>query len=192
MVDKAENAQAGETDAEHAPAGKKGGGGLIKIIIVLVVVGVAVVAGWFVAQMILSPPVEDGGEEVAPVEEVSKDLEGLYDPENPPGVLEFSDPFLIRLRKPPGLMHGDVYLKMSLTLEVGSEEIKAEMEANQAVMSRISDTIITFMASKFPEEIETPAWGKLKDDLQTMINNQFPEAYYVTRVNFREFVVQSR
>ncbi len=191
MVDDAENAQAAETDAEHASAEKKGGG-LIKIIIVLVVVGVAVVAGWLVAQMILTPPVEDVGEEATPVEEVSESLGDIYDPENPPGVLEFSDPFLIRLRKPPGLMHGDVYLKMSLTLEVASEEIKTEMEANQAVMSRISDTIITFMASKFPEEIETLAWGKLKDDLQTMINTQFPEAYYVTRVNFREFVVQSR
>ncbi|HUX07349.1 MAG TPA: flagellar basal body-associated FliL family protein [Acidobacteriota bacterium] len=192
MVDEADDFQAAETEeASERAAGKKGGG-LIKIVIVLVVIVVAVVAGWFVAQMILPPPAADGEQPAAVVEKVSKPLGDLYDPENPPGVLEFADPFLIRLRKPPGLMQNEVYLKVSLTLEVGSEEIREEMQANEAVMSRISDTIITFMASKFPEEIETPVWTKLKDDLLKMINNQFPEAYYVRRVNFREFVVQSR
>jgi flagellar basal body-associated protein FliL len=193
MVEESAGMRGAEDGGAPSPAAKKGGGGLVKIIILLVVVGIAAVAGWLVFPMVMPPPADTETDKQAEASAAEASaVEGLYDPENPPGVIEFADPFLIRLRKPPGLMRGEVYLKINLTLEVGSAEIQAEMESNEAVMSRISDTIITFLASKYPEEVETPAWSKLKEDMEVMINSQFPEKYHVKRVNFREFVVQSR
>jgi flagellar basal body-associated protein FliL len=194
MAEELETARGAEDGSSPTPAAKKGGGGLIKLIIILVILGIAAGAGWFALPMIMPAPPDKEAEEKANTVAKAEggEDEGLYNPENPPGVIEFAEPFLIRLRKPPGLMRGDVYLKVNLTLEVGSVEIQTEMASNEAVMSRISDTVITFLAGKFPEEVETPSWGKLKEDLQAMINSQFPEKYHIKRVNFREFVIQAR
>jgi len=187
-------AESEETVTEATDGAAKKGGGLVKIIVLVVIVVVALVGGWFGAQMFFfqPPPEEEVEEPVSNGAAAAETDSDIYDPLNPPGVLEFSEPFLIRLRRAQSLLRGDVYLKINLTLEVASEETKVEMESNDAVMSRISDSIITFFANQYPEDVETSFWPKLKNGLKEMINAQFPESYWIKRVNFREFVVQSR
>jgi len=176
-------------DEESEKPAKKGG--LVKLVVAVVVIMAALIGGWFVGQMLLSggepaAPVQDD-EDGEPVQEVD-----LFDPENPPGVIEFSQPFLIRLNREEGVLQSDVYLKLNMTLEVADDEVQGEMEGNPAVMSRISDTVISFYANKFPYQVRAPNWEKLKEDLAREINSRFPERYHVNRINFREFLTQPR
>ena len=191
MPDENDNLDLEEQDDQGAP-GKKGGGGLVKIIIILVIVVAAVGGGYFAAQMFFFPPAEEEDPEAEQAQAEAEPGQGLFDIENPPGVLEFTSPFLIRLRRAASMLRGEVYLKVSLTLEVASDEVREEMEGNSAVMSRISDTIISYLAGKYPEDVDTASWPRLKEELMGLINEQFPEAYHITRINFREFVVQAR
>ena len=192
MPDENDNLDLEEQDYQAAPAGKKGGGGLIKIIIILVIVVAAVGGGYVAAQMFFFPPAEEEDAEAEQAEAPTGDDQSIFDPENMPGALEFTTPFLIRLRRAASMLRGEVYLKVGLTLEVASEEIREEMEGNTAVMSRISDTIISYLASKYPEDVDAASWPRLKEELIAKINEQFPEAYHIRRISFREFVVQAR
>ncbi len=199
MVDEAKN---GAEEKEEAPkaekSAKKKGGGLVKMIVIVVILVAALGGGYFVGQMLFFPaPTEENGDgngsngEPGGSPDDSREVV-LFDPENPPGVLEFNQPFLIKMRSTRGILSGNVYLKLNLTLEVADAQTATDMAGSPVVMSRISDTVNTYVMGKYPEEVQAPAWPKLKDDLKRMINKQFPEIYHILRVNFREFVMQSR
>ncbi len=109
-----------------------------------------------------------------------------------PGVLNFSEPFLLRLRRRDSVLSGDAYLKIKLSFEVRSQEIQQEMESEPAVMSRIRDNIYTFFARQSSDELDSPNWPQLKQRLLNRINDQLPERYHLQLVHFEEFLIQPR
>lgn len=169
-------------------------GGISKILIIggIVLAVVCVLAGgvWLGYTLFFSSGgLFAGGEEES---QESEEATEVFDPENPPGILDFTDAFLIRLHRDRGAMSPDVYLKLNIAMEVESAEVQAEMQNNQVIMSRISDTINTFLASKRPSEVENRNWAELKQELINRINEKFPEKYHIKRINFKSFLTQPR
>lgn len=183
-------------EEEEAPpeTSEKKGGGIVKLVVIVVAVIALIVVGWLgwtFGQSMFFP--SGDASEGEPEEEIAvQSSEGEFDLENPPGVIEFDSAFLIKLRREEGIFKGDTYLKVNLTLEVASTEIQTEMNESSAVKSRISDIIITFFAGKYPDEIETSNWSRLKTELKSLINSQFPKEYRIQRINFREFIQQQK
>jgi len=181
-----------ELEEEESTEEEESKGGFLKLlmtlVIVVVILGALAGGAWLGYTMFFT-----GGEAAAGAgNDDGADEVELYDPENPPGVIEFGEPFLIRLRREEGIMRSDVYLKVNISLEVLDQETQQEMEKNKAIMSRISDTIISHLASKFPSEVENQKWSRLKSELMELINEQFPERYKIQRLNFKEFLTQPR
>ncbi len=186
-----------QEEATGEPEGEqpKKKGGLVKLIVVIVVALFFVVAalwgGMWVYQILSS--LFSGGESLEAVAgaEVAEETNPL-NLDNPPGLLEFDMPFLIRLNRGESVLAGECYLKIKISFEVESEEIQGEMEEQLVVMSRIKDNVTTFFSSQFPSDVEASNWPLIKQQLLSRINSQLPEQYHLQRVNFEEFLVQPR
>jgi flagellar basal body-associated protein FliL len=133
---------------------------------------------------------EAAAQEAAPVEtEVAGP--NVYDPENKPGILEFDQPFTIKLKKKEGVLQGETYLKFALSLEVKDEETQTAMSEDPVIMARIKDKINTYFASQYPSNVAVSNWTQLKDNLKALINDEFPQDYKIVRINFHDFLIQT-
>ncbi len=82
---------------------------------------------------------------------------------------------------------GKRYLKVEMNLELGTEELGAELDSKTPV---IRDTIIRLLSSKSLEEISTAKGkGKLKQQIVDQLNMRLRDGQ-INNVFFTEFVVQ--
>ncbi len=82
---------------------------------------------------------------------------------------------------------GRRYLKVEMNLELGNEELAAELESKTAV---IRDIVIRLLSSKSLDEISTPKGkDKLKEQIVTQLNMRLKDGH-INNVYFTEFVVQ--
>ena len=188
MADFAEENESLEESTEK----KKKGLPIIPIVIIVVLIVAIGAVGWFVVMPMLSGggSEEQTAETDTPVEGVEQAASTVYDPENKPGILEFRDPFTIKLRKRQGVLETETYLQFAVSLEVVSPEVQTEMEGDAVVMARIQDKINTFFASKYPSNVEVHNWPLLKEQLINELNDEFPEDYQILRINFHDFLLQ--
>lgn len=99
------------------------------------------------------------------------------------GVMYPLEPFLINLAR----SNGKQYLKVSLTLELSSPEVRPEVKANEF---KIVDSILLLLSSKTREDvISLQGKFKLKDEIATRVN-RFLVMGHVKDVYFSEFIVQ--
>jgi flagellar basal body-associated protein FliL len=182
--------EAGDSIVADATEEKKKGLPLIPILLVVVVLGGLGAVGWFVVLPMLSGETAEPAGESETTEQTPALGPNVYDPENKPGILEFQEPFLIKLKKIEGVLQHEMYLKLSISLEVGSPEIQDEMMEDTVVMARISDIIITFFAEKTSNEVDSVRWPELKERLIEAVNSQVGPDYQVKRVNFHSFLIQ--
>ena len=177
--------------SESSESGKKKGLPIVPIIIVLVLLGGGGAVGWFVVMPMLNPPVEEAAAAEEAVAEPEAAGPGTYDPENKPGILEFDQPFTIKLKKKEGVLQGETYLKFALSLEVKDEETQTAMRDDPVVMARIKDKINTYFSSQYPSSVAVSNWTQLKDNLRALINDEFPADYKIVRINFHDFLIQT-
>ncbi|MGP0565171.1 flagellar basal body-associated FliL family protein [Nitrospina sp. 32_T5] len=99
------------------------------------------------------------------------------------GVMYPMEPFLINLAR----SNGKQFLKVSLTLELSSPEVRPEVKANEF---KIVDSILLLLSSKTREDvISLQGKFKLKDEIATRVN-RFLVMGHVKDVYFSEFIVQ--
>jgi flagellar FliL protein len=92
-------------------------------------------------------------------------------------------PFVVNLARSSGKR----FLKVTLTMELNSPEVNAEVNEN---MSKIIDSILLLLSSKSFEDVYTVQGKfKLKDEITTRIN-RFLVAGHVKDVYYTEFVIQ--
>ena len=194
MAEKPSEEKGATGEPEDEQPKKKGG--LVKLIVIIAVALLFVVAalwgGMWVYQILSS--LFGGGEGLEEAVAGTEAAEGInpLDLDNPPGLLVFDMPFLIRLNRGESVLAGECYLKIKVSFEVESEAIQGAMEGQLVVMSRIKDNITTFFSSQFPSDVEASNWPLVKQQLLSRINTQLPEQYQLQRVNFEEFLVQPR
>lgn len=180
------------SEAEETPSGKKGGLPIVPIAIAVVLIGVIGAVAWFV----IMPMLSGGGEEAEMADAegetamVEMESDAVYDPEKQRGIIEFPDPFTVKLRRNEGVLETETYLLVSLSLEVESPEVQGEMTGDPAVMAIIEDVINTFFAGQYPQMLEPPQWPRLKEELKARINEKFSEDYRIQNVYFHDFLVQ--
>jgi flagellar FliL protein len=107
-------------------------------------------------------------------------------PEAGPGAAIALDTFVVNLAG-SGRSH---FLRVSLTLIVGREEVAAEFAGNEVVKLRVRSAILELLALQTADTLVTPE-GKtaLKTAITEAANHTFPELQ-VNDVLFSEFVVQ--
>lgn len=99
------------------------------------------------------------------------------------GVMYPMEPFLVNLAR----SNGKQFLKVSLTLELSSPEVRQEVKANEF---KIVDSILLLLSSKTREDvISLQGKFKLKDEIATRVN-RFLVMGHVKDVYFSEFIVQ--
>lgn len=92
-------------------------------------------------------------------------------------------PFIVNLARSGGKR----FLKVTLTLELNSPEVNAEVNEN---MSKIVDSILLLLSSKAFEDVySVQGKFKLKDEITTRVN-RFLVSGHVKDVYFTEFVIQ--
>jgi flagellar basal body-associated protein FliL len=195
MADLTEESLANESPEPESKSTKKKGLPIIPIaIVVVLVIAIGAVAWFFVMPMLSGPPAEVAEEgmqeQQAEQPEESEATTDMFDPQKPGGIIEFTEPFLVNLKPSEGVISNEAYLQVSISLEVGSLELKEEMEKEAGVMSRVRDSINTFFHSKYPHDVQQSQWPLLKDQLKAAINERLPEKYRVTHVYFNSFLIQ--
>lgn len=82
---------------------------------------------------------------------------------------------------------GGRYLKVSLDIELGSEELAAELDMKKSL---VRDIIIRALSSKTFEEVSTmKGKDRLKDEIVSQINDVLSDGY-IKNIFFTDFVVQ--
>ncbi len=118
-----------------------------------------------------------GGDEVtaaATAEHVKKET---------PGHIVTLDPFVINLAAPSEV----TYLKITVNLEVESEEMTAELQTRTP---QIRDAILMLLTSKTADDVkDTGGKLKLQDDMLSRVNH-FLHTGKVKAIYFTEFVMQ--
>lgn len=168
--------------------GKKGG---ILGPIIFGLVAVIALTGGVVSYLVwfAQPQAETSQEEEQPARNPASEK---FDFTNLPGAIIFDEPFLIRLNKGEGQLRNDVYLKITVVLEVKDKETAEEIQKSEAVLSRMGDVVNTFFASKTQEQVEAIHWAGLKQELMEELNSCFPTAYRINKINFKSFITQPR
>ena len=99
------------------------------------------------------------------------------------GVMFPLEPFLVNLSK----SNGKRFLKVTLTLELSSPGVKAEVDEN---LKKILDSILILLSSKtFEQVISVQGKFRLKDEITTR-GNRFLVLGHIKNVYFSEFVIQ--
>ena len=118
----------------------------------------------------------EGGEEKAP-------KEGEGPPQPVLGIMVPMEPFIVNLAQ----SEGKRFLKVSITLELSSPEINAELNEN---LQKIKDSILILLSSKTFENVySVQGKFKLKDEITTRVN-RFLVLGHVKDAYFTEFVIQ--
>ncbi|RMF94350.1 MAG: flagellar basal body protein FliL [Candidatus Schekmanbacteria bacterium] len=169
--EKKEAAEAATAEAPAQPAKKK----FPLKMIIIIVVAVIVVAGGAIGAITFLKGDKEGVEakEAAATEEV-EETASIGIP---------LETFILNLAD----KDRNKYLKISMELRVGSEEVKKEIDEN---MSKIKDIIVVYLSAKTFEEVKTVE-GKLqlKAELMKRINSILKKGS-VKELYFTEFVVQ--
>jgi flagellar FliL protein len=152
------------------------------IITLLLVAGLAV-GGYFAFIHFVQPQMQAQ----APVQKPEAlEVPGSKFPESDQGELGGMypmEPFLVNLAR----SNGKQFLKVSLTLELSSPEVRPEVKANEF---KIVDSILLLLSSKTREDvISLQGKFKLKDEVATRVN-RFLVMGHVKDVYFSEFIVQ--
>ena len=93
------------------------------------------------------------------------------------------NPFLVNLSR----TEGKRFLKVTMTLELNSPEVQAEVKNNT---QKILDSILVLLSSKTFEDVYSiQGKFKLKDEITTRVN-RFLVMGHVKNVYFSEFVIQ--
>ena len=151
----------------------------MKLIIIAVVV-IVLLGGGAVALRILAPGLIPGWGE-KPEEKPADTTAQTADPGL--GELYPMKSFIVNLVDPSGKR----YLKVTLSLELSTPELKAELDSR---LPQIQDAILVLLSSKTFSDISTPA-GKAQ--LRTEIINRcnaYLKMGQIKNVYFSEFVVQ--
>ena len=99
------------------------------------------------------------------------------------GVMVPMEPFIVNLAQSKGKR----FLKVSLTLELSSPEVNAEINENT---QKITDSILILLSSKTFEDVySVQGKFKLKDEITTRVN-RFLVLGHVKDAYFTEFVIQ--
>ena len=174
-----------DLDVESGSEAPKKKGGMRRIIILAVIL-IVVLAGAAVALMMFAPGLVPGlGEkpEAAKTGEAGGDTAsgGAKVPEL--GVLHPMKTFIVNLMDPGGKR----YLKITISLELENEELKAELDKR---LPQIRDAILILLSSMTFEDI-SPIEGKMRLRRQ-MVNrcNAYLTTGKVKNIFFSEFVVQ--
>lgn len=158
-------------------------GGMLKLIIIGVAVVVLGVGGFFGWQLFMGdePAAEDQAQPEAAQE---KDKEKAAPTEEAPKSLVKMEPFIVNLADPGGKR----YLKLTLSLDVADELLKAEVEKR---MPRIRDSLLLLLSSKTYEDL-APVSGKIKlrNQVLSIVNRSLGGGDGVHAVYFSEFVIQ--
>jgi flagellar FliL protein len=164
--------------------------GVSTLLVVIVLLLVVVIAGGVVGYFYLFDADSKDEQVVTPIEKDIKiptiqKLEKGKDEEkiSQIGPLYPLDPFTVNLRSDKG----DVYLKITLNLELSLKELSNELDAKNAV---IRDLIIRILSSKTYENFASDS-GKEKvlDEIADRINAMLHDGY-IKNVYITEFVVQ--
>ena len=130
-------------------------------------------------------------EEVSePVEAETQESEGEQDLKNEEtglepgfGIMVPMKPFIVNLAQ----SQGKRFLKVSITLELSSPEVNAEINEN---IQKIKDSILILLSSKTFEDVySVQGKFKLKDEVTTRVN-RFLVLGHVKDAYFTEFVIQ--
>ncbi len=135
---------------------------------------IVILGGGFMGWKLFLHKGADEGTADAKVEHAAKET---------PGHIVSLDPFVVNLADPSET----TYLKITVNLEVESEEITAEINTRTP---QIRDAILMLLTSKTSEDVKDTG-GKLalQDEMVSRINN-FLHAGKVKAVYFTEFVMQ--
>ena len=99
------------------------------------------------------------------------------------GVMVPLEPFVINLAN----SQGNRFLKVSVTLELSSPEVHAEVNEN---LQKITDSILILLSSKsFDDVYSVQGKFRLKDEITTRVN-RFLVLGHVKDAYFTEFVIQ--
>ena len=99
------------------------------------------------------------------------------------GVMVPLEPFIINLAN----SQGNRFLKVTVTLELSSPEVHAEVNEN---VQKITDSILILLSSKSFEDVySVQGKFKLKDEITTRVN-RFLVLGHVKDAYFTEFVIQ--
>ena len=140
-----------------------------------------------------SPEEEKGPEGKADDDSKADDVksndasEALKNEKAPPqprfGIMVPMEPFIVNLAK----SRGQRFLKVSVTLELSSAEVSAEINEN---IQKITDSILILLSSKTFENVySVQGKFKLKDEITTRVN-RFLVLGHVKDAYFTEFVIQ--
>jgi flagellar protein FliL len=174
MVDERDDEK--EVKQEAEPKKKKP---LVLIIVGVVVLALLVgggIAGYF---LLIAPKGKHAGKAEAKKEQAGE-AKGESKEGGPMQALE---PFVVNLTDSEGTR----YLKVVMQLELGSEEVKAELEKK---MPQIRDEIIMLLSSKSFDDLSTsPGKRSLKRSIIESVN-KYLTGGKVTNVFFSDFVIQ--
>lgn len=170
-----------EAETLNEQAEEQKGGSKMKLIIIVVVALVLVAGGFFGLKMFMGDDEEKPAEGAAPAAPAAKPA----GEEKAMGTMVEVAPFIVNLADPGGKR----YLKLTISLDVGSEEgMQAKVEA---VMPRIRDSLLLLLSSKTYTDISTVA-GKvrLRNEVLKIVNRALAGTQGVHAVYFTEFVIQ--
>lgn len=177
---------ADEEKEEGAEQTQKKSGGKMMLIIIIVLILLLLIGGGLAAFLMLS-----GGDEEAtqsqPVQQQSTQRQKSGAKRSTDlltiGPMYPMDQFVVNLLSESGSR----FLKVSLDIELGSEELSPEMDSKKAA---IRDIIIRVLSSKTFEEVSTmKGKEKLKDEIVEKINQILADGQ-VRNIFFTDFVVQ--
>ncbi|RLC30710.1 MAG: flagellar basal body protein FliL [Deltaproteobacteria bacterium] len=150
---------------------------LLLIIIIISVVFLSIMgAGFYILWNRVSPPDPQIAQEESKIKEVEKaksEIRPIYS----------LDTFIVNLADRGATR----YLRVTMDLELSSDETKAEIENR---LPQIRDTILTIVPAKSSKEITTIEGKKaLRDEIMDKLNS-FLKDGSVTNIYFTEFVIQ--
>ncbi len=172
--------------AENPEEQEEKKGGMMKIIVLVGAVVVLGVAGFFGWQMFMGgdepePAAADGAQPAATAKAPARTPTG---PPPKAGVMVELEPFIINLSGGSGKR----LVKLTMSLDVGDEMAKAEVEK---LMPRIRDALILMLTSKTYEDIsDVTGKVRLKKEILSIVNRNLGGAAVVNAVFFTEFVIQ--
>lgn len=170
-------------EQEESKEGKKGGN--LVLIIIIVVLVLLLVVGGLAAFFLLS-----SNDEEVPMQEAQtmqapskKSAQGRKKDLTIVGPMYPLDKFIVNLQSE----NGGRFLKVSMNIELSSEELQAEIDSKVSV---IRDIVIRTLSSKTFEEISTiKGKDRLKDELVDSINEILADGH-LNNVYFTDFVIQ--
>lgn len=169
-----------QENGEEVEGGESEGGSSSKKLIIIIVIALILIGGAGAAAFFLVGGEEDaeaGKEEVAEA--------GVTAPIAPPQVFYYEMPDILVNLSSSG--HSNRYLKMKVSLELGSQE---ELAAIETVIPRVLDDFQLYLRQLRVDDVSTPSGAyRVKESLLVRANQQ-TEPIKVKNVLFREFIVQ--